>query len=184
MGVRATFDAALGNARLPMQIDIGFSDIITPEAATIVYPAILGYPPPELFAYNRETAIAEKFEAMVKLGELNSRMKDFFDVWMLSRTGTFRGAELAQAVAQTFGRRGTPLVTNPVCVTDGFARNAAKTIQWQAFVRRGRFEDPIDGIAEVAESVANFLRPVSSALIAGQPWTSVWQARGPWAPGT
>ena len=77
-GVRATFRAALSNTRLPMQIDIGFIDIITPEPAAILYPAILGHPSPELHAYNRETVIAEKFEAMVKLGELNSRMKDFF----------------------------------------------------------------------------------------------------------
>ena len=82
-GVRATFRASLGNTRLPMQIDIGFSDIITPAPAAIVYPAILGHPSPELQAYNRETVIAEKFEAMVKLGELNSRMKDFltFGCW-------------------------------------------------------------------------------------------------------
>ena len=75
------FWAILGNTRLPMQIDIGFSDVITPKPAAIVYPTILGYPAPELHAYNRETVIAEKFEAMVKLGELNSRMKDFFDIW-------------------------------------------------------------------------------------------------------
>ena len=93
-GVRATFWAMLGNTRLPMQIDIGFSDVITPKPAAIVYPTILGYPAPELHAYNRETVIAEKFEAMVKLGELNSRMKDFFDIWVLSRTGPFRSAEL------------------------------------------------------------------------------------------
>ena len=183
VGVRATFDAALGNARLPMQIDIGFSDIITPGPAAIVYPAILGYPPPELYAYNRETAIAEKFEAMVKLGELNSRMKDFFDVWTLSRTGTFQGAELAQAVTQTFARRGTPLVADPVCFTDAFARSTAKTLQWQAFVRRGRFAEPVDGFADVVNSVADFLRPVSAALVTGNPWTLIWQAGAPWVPG-
>ena len=79
-GVRAKVSASLGNTRLPMQIDIGFSDIITPESVAIVYPAILGHPAPEFPAYNRETVIAEKFEATVKLGELNSRMKDFFDI--------------------------------------------------------------------------------------------------------
>ena len=94
-GVRATFQAALGNTRLPMQIDIGFSDVMTPGPETIVYPVILENPAPELLAYNRETAIAEKFQAMVKLGELNSCMKDFFDVWVLARTESFRGAELA-----------------------------------------------------------------------------------------
>ena len=101
-GVRATFRASLGNTRLPMQIDIGFSDIITPAPAAIVYPAILGHPSPELQAYNRETVIAEKFEAMVKLGELNSRMKDFFDIWVLARTGEFRGTELRTPLNRRF----------------------------------------------------------------------------------
>lgn len=111
-GVRAKFNASLGNTRLPMQVDIGFSDIITPEPAAIVYPVVLGHPAPELHAYTRETVIAEKFEAMVKLGELNSRMKDFFDIWMLARTGEFQGSELSRAVERTFHRRGTTLATS------------------------------------------------------------------------
>ncbi|MCY2992364.1 MAG: nucleotidyl transferase AbiEii/AbiGii toxin family protein [Planctomycetota bacterium] len=78
-GVRARFQATLGNSRIAMQVDIGFSDVITPAPATIRYPSLLKLPTAELLGYNRETAIAEKFEAMVKLGELNSRMKDFFD---------------------------------------------------------------------------------------------------------
>jgi hypothetical protein len=85
-----------------MQIDIDFSDVITPEATTIVYPAILGHAAPVLRAYNRETVIAEKFETMVKLGELNSRMKDFFDIWLLAKTGQFRMPELSHAIEQTF----------------------------------------------------------------------------------
>src|SRR5205085_661205 len=84
LGVRATFQATLGNARIAMQIDIGFSDVITPGPDTVSYPTILDFPAASLLAYNRETAIAEKFEAMVKLGELNSRMKDFFDVAVLA----------------------------------------------------------------------------------------------------
>jgi hypothetical protein len=100
--LRATFPAQLGNAIIPMQIDIGFSDSITPEATTIVYPVILGRAAPVLRAYNRETVIAEKFETMVKLGELNSRMKDFFDVWLLAKTGQFRRPELSHAIEQTY----------------------------------------------------------------------------------
>ena len=152
-GVRATFRASLGNTRLPMQIDIGFSDIITPEPAAIVYPAILGHPSPELHAYNRETVIAEKFEAMVKLGELNSRMKDFFDIWVLARTGQFRGAELSLAIEQTFSRRGTSLVANPICFTEEFAMNSGKAAQWTAFLRRNTFA----GVPDSFSSVITFL---------------------------
>ncbi len=83
-GVRAVFQAKLGNARIPMQIDIGFSDVVTPSPDLVTYPATLSMPSATLLAYNRETVIAEKFEAMVKLGELNSRMKDFYDVSVLA----------------------------------------------------------------------------------------------------
>jgi hypothetical protein len=163
-----------------MQIDIGFSDIITPGSVAIVYPAILGQPAPELYAYNRETAIAEKFEAMVKLGELNSRMKDFFDVWMLSRAESFRGEELAKAIEQTFRRRGTLLSAEPICFAEAFADSAAKAVQWQAFIRRGRFSEPVAAFADVARAVADFLRPVGLALLAGERWTSRWAPGGPW----
>ena len=136
-----------------MQIDIGFSDIITPEPATIVYPAILGHPSPELHAYNHET-IAEKFEAMVKLGELNSRMKDFFDIWLLAKTGQFRGAELSQAIEQTFSRRGRALVADPICFTEGFGMNSVKIAQWAAFLRRNTFTDVPDSFSMVIKEAA------------------------------
>jgi len=180
-GVRATFRASLGNTRLPMQIDIGFSDIITPEPATIVYPAILGHPSPELHAYNRETVIAEKFEAMVKLGELNSRMKDFFDIWVLARTGHFRGTELSRAIEQTFSRRGTALVADPICFTEGFAMDSAKIAQWAAFLRRNRFADVPDSFSVVVNFIAEFLQPVALSSIEKQSLNSIWNPGGPWA---
>ena len=179
-GVRATFQATLGNVRLPMQIDIGFSDLVTPEPVSITYPTLLGQPAPELSAYNRETAIAEKFEAMVKLGELNSRMKDFFDVSRRSQKESFRAQELGAAVARTFQRRDTPISVDPVCFGETFAASAAKAVQWQAFVRRGRFADPVPAFAEVVGAVAGFLRPVCSALLTGRMEISVWPPGGPW----
>ena len=90
-GVRIRFRATLDAARIQMQLDIGFGDIVVPAAVPTIYPTILDLPAPHLLAYSRETAIAEKFEAMVKLGELNSRMKDFFDIWLLSRSFDFDG---------------------------------------------------------------------------------------------
>ena len=180
-GVRATFWAMLGNTRLPMQIDIGFSDVITPKPAAIVYPTILGYPAPELHAYNRETVIAEQFEAMVKLGELNSRMKDFFDIWVLSRTGPFRSAELSLAIKQTFSRRGTELVPDPICFTEEFATNSSKATQWRSFLRRNTGADVPDSFPSVIESLAGFLRPVALCAIKKQPLDSIWRPGGPWA---
>lgn len=179
-GVRATFRASLGNARFPMQIDIGFSDIVTPASVPIVYPAMLGHSAPELNAYNRETVIAEKFEAMVKLGELNSRMKDFFDIWVLAQTGEFRGAELSRAIEQTFARRGTEIVAHPVCFTDEFATNSAKNTQWTAFLRRNTFPDSPGSLSNVIELLTGFLRPVALSAIEKKLVYSVWKAGGPW----
>jgi predicted nucleotidyltransferase component of viral defense system len=181
-GVRAKFNASLGNTRLPMQIDMGFSDIITPEPATIVYPVILGYPAPELHAYNRETVIAEKFEAMVKLGELNSRMKDFFDIWMLAQSGEFEGEALSRAVGRTFHRRGTPLSSDPLCFSEPFGKSQSKIVQWSAFLRRNKLTDAPDSFAHVVELIAKFLQPVANAAIGDQPLKATWKAGGEWTP--
>lgn len=125
-GVRAKFHARLGNTRIAMQIDIGFSDVITPGPVRISYPTILGQPTPNLHAYNRETAVSEKFEAMVKLGELNSRMKDFFDIWLLAGSFNFDGRTLAESIRRTFEQRQTPVEAEPICFTDKFAMDPSK----------------------------------------------------------
>lgn len=179
-GVRAKFEGRLGNTRLPIQIDIGFSDIVTPAPISIEYPVILDHPSPELRAYNRETVIAEKFEAMVKLGELNSRMKDFFDIWTLARTGEFDGGELQLAVEQTFHRRGTPLTADPVCFSDDFAMSVAKATQWRAFLRRNRFGDVPDSFLEIAALVARFLRPIAASSQSGKALSAVWKSGDRW----
>ncbi len=179
-GVRATFSGFLGKSQLPMQIDIGFSDVITPEPEAIVYPGILDYPAPELLAYNRQTVIAEKFEAMVKLGELNSRMKDFFDIWLLAKTGEFQGLELSEAVAQTFSRRGTELTSDPVCFTDEFATSPSKTAQWAAFLRRNTFKEIPASFSEIVKFIAEFLKPVAVSCLEKRPLNASWQPDGPW----
>jgi hypothetical protein len=163
-----------------MQIDIGFSDVITPEATTIVYPAILGHAAPVLRAYNRETVIAEKFETMVKLGELNSRMKDFFDIWLLAKTGQFRRPELSHAIEQTFSNRGTALIDSPVCFTEEFAMSPSKVAQWTAFLRRNRFTKAPDSFLDVVNFLAEFLRPIVISSLEKQDGNFIWDAGGPW----
>lgn len=178
-GVRATFQATLGNARIPMQIDIGFSDVITPAPVAVSYPTMLDFPAANLLAYNRETAIAEKFEAMISLGELNSRMKDFFDVALLAASCEFAGQTLADAIRATFAKRQTPIETDPVCFSDDFATHAAKAAQWKAFVRRSA----IAGAAEfpqVVEEVRNFLRPIAMHLVNNELLGERWDTSGKW----
>jgi predicted nucleotidyltransferase component of viral defense system len=118
-GVRALFDARVGSARIRMQIDVGFGDAITPAAEIVSFPALLDFPAPKLRAYPRETVVAEKVEAMVKLGMTNSRMKDFFDVVVLSRMFDFDGALLTRAIRATFVRRGTSLPRPSRCAHSG-----------------------------------------------------------------
>ncbi|MCE9528181.1 MAG: nucleotidyl transferase AbiEii/AbiGii toxin family protein [Planctomycetales bacterium] len=178
-GVRATFQARLGNARIPMQIDIGFSDVMTPGPTAVSYPTILDFPAASLLAYNRETAIAEKFEAMVKLGELNSRMKDFFDVATLAANFDFEGQELAAAILATFAQRQTPIQSQPICFSDQFASDPAKATQWKAFVRRSVIVCESE-FSKVVEDVRNFLQPVASKLVYDQPFNQHWDHGGSW----
>lgn len=177
-GVRAEFKGSLGNARIAMQVDLGFSDVVTPAPVDLTYPTILGQPAPRLKAYNRETAIAEKFEAMVKLGELNSRMKDFFDIWSLAASQSFDGAILSKAVANTFARRNTPKNGDAVCFSETFGDSPDKQKQWQAFAKRSQLTEQVPGaFVDVWRVVTQFLRP----MIAHSGTTKRWPPGGPWS---
>lgn len=139
-GIRATLMATLDTARIPLQIDIGFGDAVIPTPLNVDYPTLLDLPKPTLRAYSKETVIAEKFHAMVHRGIANSRMKDFYDVWVLATTYTFEARTLRDAIRSTFDRRDTPLpIDAPLALTGEFAGDAAKKAQWIAFVRKGKF---------------------------------------------
>ena len=181
-GVRATFGGLLGTARCPMQIDMGFSDVVTPRPVEIDYPTILDLPAPHLRAYNRETVIAEKLEAMVKLGELNSRMKDFFDVWALAANHSFSGPELVETVRATFTRRGTAMDVSAPCFTDEFGSLDAKAKQWGAFIRRGELTKAPSSFHEVWQDTMAFLRPVAEVVPSNLPFEMTWAPGGPWLP--
>ena len=123
-GVRVRFRATLDRARIPMQIDIGFGDVITPGAIDVEYPTLLDFPVPRLRTYPKETVIAEKLEALTALGVLNSRMKDYFDLWVLSRMYAFEGATLVRAIQATFARRGVSIeFLPPACKRHSLKRN-------------------------------------------------------------
>lgn len=179
-GVRVRFRGTLGTARVTMQLDIGFGDIVVPAPSTADYPTILDLPAPRLRGYSRESAVAEKFEAMVKLGVLNSRVKDFFDIWLLSRQFDFDGTMIARAVTETFATRGTAIPAAPVALTGDFANDAARQAQWRAFVRKSRLENAPSDFAEIVEAVAVFLGPITRALAAGESFQGSWKVSGPW----
>ena len=177
-GIRIRFRSALDSARVTLQIDIGFGDVVFPEPEKADLPAMLDFPAPRLLCYSRESAIAEKFEAMVKLGELNTRMKDFYDIWLLSRQFDFEGATLAESVRLTFARRGTAMPEDIVALTNEFAD--AKQVQWSAFCKRLQGSHVPASFAEVVTAVKLFLGPVVSALSVGVPVPVNWSAPGPW----
>jgi len=179
-GVRIRFDGLLARARIAMQLDVGIGDVMVPGPVEITYPTLLDLPAPRLKGYPRETAIAEKFEAMVKLGTLNSRMKDFYDIWLLSRQFDFDGSTLAQAVTATLANRGTALKAEPVALTTEFSESEAANTQWRAFVRKGRLANAPASLGEAVSGIACFLLPVARAHLAGGTFRVNWTAGGPW----
>lgn len=157
-GLRLRTTAQLSGARITVVIDIGFGDAIEPGLEEVELPVLLDLPQPKLRAYSRETVISEKFQAMVVLGLVNSRMKDFYDVWVLSRAYDFDGDRLARAIAATFECRGTTLPANaPEALSATFSNDAAKQKQWQAFVRDLGIEVP--DLGDVVAALAAFLLP-------------------------
>jgi len=160
-GVQIKLTGSLNEARIPLQIDIGFGDVITPAPENIEYPTLLDVPQPLLRAYTRYTLIAEKFEAMVDLGVANSRMKDFYDIWLLSKLFSFEGNILQKALKSTFERRKTIYPTSiPFAFTPDFYSNSQKLVQWEAFVKRAKLKISVDSLASVVADISAFLTPV------------------------
>lgn len=178
-GVRVRFIGTLARARISMQIDIGFGDVVTPGTIEVEYPALLEFTAPVLQAYPKETVIAEKLEALTMLGTLNSRMKDYFDLWALSRLYTFEGPTLLRALKATFAQRKMTIESCPPGLGDQFA--AQKSAQWTAFIRRSRLTSTPARFADVVVVVKDFASPLLSAGVSGNPFNGVWRPGGPWS---
>lgn len=181
-GVRVTCGVRLGLARITLQIDVGFGDAVVPPPIRMDYPTILDFPHPVLQVYQKETVVAEKFQAMVALGMANSRMKDFFDLWILARDFDFDGVSLVKAFSATFIRRQSlPPTESPLALTEEFGRDSAKVKQWGGFVRKGRFKVGPAELADVIVFLETFLMPASRAAARGEQFGAIWPAGGPWA---
>lgn len=179
-GVRVRFRGSLDTARVTIQFDVGFGDIVIPAHTTTDYPTLLDLPAPRLMAYSKESTVAEKFEAMVKLDMLNSRMKDFFDIWLLSRQFDFDGKTLAEAIMKTFSNRGTEIPSSPVPLSDTFSSDATKATQWRGFIRKSRLTDTPEEFREIVGKIAAFLGPIVENLSAGRTFKGYWKAAGSW----
>ena len=165
VGLRLRFRVRLGNAVIPLQIDVGVGDDVVPAAEEIDYPTLLDFPAPQIWAYPKTTVVAEKTQVMIELGLLNSRLKDYFDVSYLARTYPFDGRELREAIEATLRRRGTVVPQGHIDALESeFAHDADKQTQWDAFLRRAGL--PGEELSAVVEEVRAFVRPVLVAMAA------------------
>ena len=159
-GIRLKIEVTLGKARKRLQMDIGFGDIIIPKAKVIEFPTLLEEKPPRVKVYSIESIISEKFEAMVKLAMVNSRMKDFYDVYSLSLSHNFQSNRLKKAIKSTFHIRKTPIPDNPLVFRIEFYENKERQKQWTAFLRKLRLHDINQEFSEIMKKIINFLEPV------------------------
>ena len=180
-GVRVGLLGSIDGARCQIQVDIGFGDAVTPDPDDVEYPVMLPeFAAPKLRAYPRYTVVAEKLEALTSLGMANSRMKDYFDLWVLARYADFDADILRRAVWATFYRRATSMSGSaPLGLTDAFAQDAQKDAQWLAFLSRNRLE----GLAlhDVIAALGRFLLPIVEAAASNSPLRGRWTAGGPWS---
>jgi hypothetical protein len=180
-GIRILTNAFLERSRIPIQIDIGFGDALVPGAISATLPALLDFPAPQLQCYHQLTAIAEKFQAMVRLGDLNSRMKDFYDIRNIILHQEIDGTELQKACAATFERRSTPFDLNARVFSEAFARSPIKQTQWTAFLRKQGLENSAPSeFRETAELLQLFFRPMVEAQLSGKLFSTRWDKSGQW----
>ena len=180
-GSRATLPVRLGTARMKLQIDLGLGDSVWPPPVRCVYPTVLDFPQPKILAYPREAVVAEKLEAMVVLGDRNSRIKDFFDLHYLASHFDFDRATLAEAVRKTFARRSTPIpVDRPIGLTPDYWENPVRSAQVNAFIRRAGLKIPFVPGTEIPSVLSSFLVSVIEDVREARSMNGKWLPGGPW----
>ena len=173
-------EARLTSARLSLQFDIGFGDIVSPKPIIMDLEPLLAFPHVKIATYSRYTTVAEKFQAMVTLGLSNSRMKDYFDIWTLSRHFPFDGATLQKALIATFSRRNTPVLAElPIGLSEEFGEAPEKQAQWKGFLRRIDAKEE-KHFPEIVKDISAFLSPVVNSIATEKAFNFHWNPKGPW----
>jgi predicted nucleotidyltransferase component of viral defense system len=177
-GIRVKLRATVGKAVVPLQVDVGFGDALPVPPEEITFPVLLGMAAPKLRAYSRETVVAEKLEAIVKLGMLNTRFKDYFDLHYLAQKFPFNGALLVKSIAGTFARRGTAFPEGlPAGLTPMFGADPAKIRGWEAFWRKTGPKTAAPTLEAVIQLLIKFLEPPLDAAAKGKPLTATWKSK-------
>jgi predicted nucleotidyltransferase component of viral defense system len=180
-GVRLYIDARLQKAKITLQVDCGFGDCITPEAYKEQFPTILDLPRPYVLMYPKETVVAEKFEAIVRFGEANSRMKDFYDLWVLASDFSFHGGVVSKAIENTFRQRKTTLPRQlPSGLHESFVENPLKQTQWRAFIRKNAFSKIEADFGKTISLVRKLVMPPLESLSTSARFEQLWVPGGPW----
>jgi len=181
-GVRVTVTAYLAHVPITVRIDVGFGDAVTPEAVERPFPTLLGHDAPMIRAYPPETSVAEKVEAMCRLGLINSRMKDYYDLIAISRRFELGGDSLAGAFRATFERRGTLLPKSaPTGLSEDFAEDAEKQRQWNAYLERMSIGDVTASLPEAIAAVRQFVLPALEAASGTGPPPGRWRPASGWS---
>jgi len=179
-GIRVRLIGYINKTRIHIQIDLAFTDPVFPEPMKVNYPSILQFPEPRIRIYPKETIIAEKLEAAVQLGEINTRMKDFYDLWQLSSNFEFEGITLVTAVRATFSSRNTGIPpTIPLALRSEFAKKNQKL--WKAFLSRINASEPgLQSLEEVIKTIREFLMPVVEAVYQNADFQKMWDPDRGW----
>ena len=178
-GKRVKLVAYLGAARIPLQIDVGYGDVVIPEVGLAEFPVMLDLPRPEIRIYSKESVVAEKLQAMISLGIQNSRMKDFYDIHTMQTQFDFEGVSLVRAIQKTFERRNTDLPAGaPLALTEEFVTE--KNNQWKAFLRRGGLPDDREMQALIKDLREFLIQPMQAAANKEE-FKKSWRFPGPWA---
>lgn len=180
-GQRVRIEARLGSARIPLQIDVGFGDAVTPRPQEIDYPTLLDFPAPRVSAYPVESVVAEKLQALVALGIVNSRMKDFYDLYVIAERFSLEGETLVDAIRATFERRQTAIPSSlPVGLTEGFASLPEKATLWTAFCRRTGLSEAVGDFPAILEKLRAFLSPPIRAATGKEDFLLRWKPGERW----
>lgn len=183
-GLRVKVRGDLAGARFMLRLDIGIDDAVVPAPGWVDYPPLLDQPAPRILAYDPATAVAEKFESIVALGLIDSRMKDFYDLWMLAGALEFDGPTLVSAFTATFGARGTALPTDaPAALTEAFSEQASSAAMWRAYRSRlaaSAIQAP-SGLGDVLTEIAAFVMPPARAASKGARFIRTWQPGVGWS---
>ena len=178
-GVNVSIMAYLDRTEVLVSIDIGFGDIVYPDRLKIEFPILLDMDAPEIYAYSISSAISEKFEAIVSLGDANSRYKDFYDIYILGVRYDLDGAELKESIKETFEHRGTEF-DDIYAFTDDFLKSEIHQRRWKSFLKKKKALVTVE-LDEVVSIIKVMLLPIVDSITSGTDFYLKWNhTSGSW----